>query len=150
MIHQRLKARLPAESLPAPFDVHLDEDAICAFVEGRLEEAESSPVISHLVACASCRHTTAQLVRLETEFNPENDSTSADESPGRLRQFLERTAAHVTPSVEEYTGDSVFAYQIPAEPGQDSEVTTQTTPGKPEPTESITGAKREEDEETDP
>jgi anti-sigma factor RsiW len=149
MIHQRLKARLPAESLPAPFDVHLDEDAICAFVEGRLEEAESSPVISHLVACASCRHTTAQLVRLESEFNPENDLTAADESPGRLGSFLERAAARVTPSLEEYTGDSVFAYEIPAEEPQDTEVTSQTTPAKLEPTESITEAKREEDE-TDP
>ena len=150
MIHQRLKTRTPAQSLPVPLDVHLDEDAIGAFVEGRLEEAESSSVITHLVACASCRHTTAQLVRLESEFNPENDSTAADESPGRLRQFLERTAARVTPSVDEYLGDSVVAYQLPAEPDQDSEGTTQKTPAELEPTESITEAKGEGDEETDP
>jgi anti-sigma factor ChrR (cupin superfamily) len=150
MIHQRLKTFTPGDALPDQFDAHLDEDAICAFVEGRLEEAESSPVISHLVACASCRHTTAQLVRLESEFNPENDSTSADESPGRLRQFLERTAARVTPSVDEYLGDSVIAYQLPAEEPQDTEVTSQTTPVKLKPTESITEATREEDEETDP
>ncbi len=48
MIDQRLKARISEQSA-APLDAHVDEDAICAFVEGRLEEAEASPVISHLI-----------------------------------------------------------------------------------------------------
>jgi len=103
MIHQRLKARTPAESVQ--FGAHLDEDEISAFVEGRLEETESSPVISHLIACTSCRRTTAQLVRLESEFSPENDSTATDEGPGRLRTFLDRAAERVNQSLgEEYWG----------------------------------------------
>ena len=126
LIHQRLKTRVPAESLPEPLEAHLDEDAICAFVEGRLEEAESAPVISHLVACAPCGHTTAQLIRLESQFN-ENES-SPDERPGAVRSLLERLAARVTPSFEE---DVVFAYQNP-EPDQNADAVGEETPEKPE------------------
>jgi len=109
LIHQRLKARVPAEALPGPLEAHLDEDAICAFVEGRLAEAESAPVITHLVACASCRHTTAQLIRLESQFDPESDPTPV-EGPGPVRSLLEHLASRITPSFEE---DVVFAYQDP-------------------------------------
>lgn len=108
MIDQRLKARAADESA-APSDAHIDEDSICAFVEGRLEEAEASPVISHLIVCASCRHTTALLIRFESRFESEHDPTP-DESPGRVRLLLERLTAGLAPSVEE---DAVFAYQDP-------------------------------------
>lgn len=122
LIHERLRARLATES--RSLENHLDEDAICAFVEGRLEEAESTPVISHLIACASCRQTTAQLIRLGSQFDPENDSTASEESPGRV-PFLERLASHLAPTFEE---DAVFAYQDPAaEPAQTTE-----TESKPE------------------
>lgn len=127
LIHQRLKTRVPAESLPGPLDVHLDEDAICAFVEGRLEEAESAPVIAHLVACAACRHTTAQLIRLEAQFDPESDPTPV-EDPGPVRSLLEHLAARITPSFEE---DVVFAYQDP-EHDQSGELVGKETLGKPE------------------
>ena len=124
LIHERLRARLATES--RPLESHLDEDAICAFVEGRLAEAESSPVISHLIACASCRQTTAQLIRLGSQFDPENDSTAPDESPGRV-PFFERLASRLTPSLEE---DAVFAYHEPsAEPDQDPEMIPESKPG---------------------
>jgi hypothetical protein len=123
MIHERLKARLATES--RPLEPHLDEDAICAFVEGRLEEAESSPVISHLIACASCRQTTAQLVRFGSQFDPESDSTAPEES-GHVPPFLERLASRLAPSFEE---DAVFAYHDPAaKPDQDTEVITGSKP----------------------
>ena len=124
MIHERLRARLATES--PSLGTHLDEDAICAFVEGRLEEAESSPVISHLIACASCRQTTAQLVRFDSEFAPENELTPFEESPGRVRLLLDRLAARLAPSFEE---DAVFAYQEPtAEPDQSAEVISESKP----------------------
>ena len=124
MIHERLKARLATAS-PA-LEGHLDEDAICAFVEGRLEEAESSPVISHLIACGPCRQTTAQLVRFDSEFAPENELTPLEESPGRVRLLLDRLAARLAPSFEE---DAVFAYQEPgAEPDQSAKVITESKP----------------------
>jgi len=126
MIDQRLKARISEQSA-APLDAHVDEDAICAFVEGRLEEAESSPVISHLITCASCRHTTALLIRFESQFEPEQDPTP-DEGPGRVRLLLERLAAGLTSSLEE---DAVFAYQNP-EPDQTAELVGEETPEKPE------------------
>jgi len=123
MIHERLRARLATESrLP---ENHLDEDAICAFVEGRLEEAEISPVISHLIACTSCRQTTAQLIRLGSQFDPENDSKEPEESPGRV-PLLDRLASRLAPSLEE---DTVFAYQDPAaRSDQDTEAITESKP----------------------
>src|SRR5258708_4221050 len=127
MIDRRLKARTADESA-APSDAHIDEDSICAFVEGRLEEAEASPVVSHLIGCASCRHTTALLIRLESQFEPENDPAPI-ESPGRVRLLLERLAAGFTPSLEE---DAVFAYQNPEpEPDGKAELIEQN-PEKPE------------------
>ena len=127
LIDRRLKTRLVAEAVVAHFDDHLDEDAISAFVEGRLEEAESSSLISHLVQCSSCRYTTAQLVRLESQFDPEIEA-SAEESPGRVRSFIESLAARITPSFEE---DAVFAYQNP-EPDQAAESVSEEAPEKPE------------------
>ena len=109
LIEQRLKTRGPVESSPEPLDAHLDEDAICAFVEGRLQEAESAPVITHLVACAPCRRTTAQLIRLDSQFNPDSDPTPV-ESTGPVRSLLEHLASRITPSFEE---DAVFAFQDP-------------------------------------
>ena len=126
MIHQRLKARLATES--PSLETHLDEDAISAFVEGRLAEAEVSPVISHLIACTSCRQTTAQLIRFESQFAPETEATVVEENPERVPSLLERLASRLAPSFEE---DAVFAYQDPsAEPDQGTEVVTDSKPEK--------------------
>lgn len=134
MIHQRLKTRTVVEAVPDPLAVHLDADAICSFVEGRLEAAESAPMISHLVGCSFCRQTTAQLIRLESQFDSETDSTTPDESPGRLRLIFERLASGLTPSVEE---DVVFAYQNPeTDAGQSSDVSSPATPVNSKQTES--------------
>jgi hypothetical protein len=126
LIDQRLKARASDESA-VPADAHLDDDAICAFVEGRLVETEAAPLISHLILCSSCRHATALLLRVESQFKPEDDPTP-DESPGRVGLLLERLAAGFTPSLEE---DAVFAYQDP-EPDRNAESVGQEPPEKPE------------------
>jgi hypothetical protein len=128
LIDRRLKSRLPAEVMLDPFAAHLDEDAICAFVEGRLEDAEAAPVTSHLVACSFCRHTTAQLIKLESQFDSRDEAIVA-EGPGRVRLFLESLAARMAPSLEE---DAVFAYQNPeTEPGRNAEVAEEVSE-KPE------------------
>jgi len=127
LIDQRLKARVAAAILPHPSDAHLDEDSICAFVEGRLEDAEAVPVTSHLVVCTACRQTTAQLIRFESQFDSQAESTQ-DESPGRMRSLLDRLASHVTPAFEE---DVVFAYQSPAD-DLDAEPGNEETPEKSE------------------
>jgi hypothetical protein len=94
--------------------MHLDEDALSAFVEGRLSERESAPLIQHLVACSYCRQATVQLVRLDSEtVAPQIMTTEAEqEEPGRIRRLLDDLASRVLPSHDEET---VFAYHAPAE-----------------------------------
>ena len=118
MIQQHLQQRALATP-PMLMDAHLDEDALNSFVEGRLSEPESAPVIKHLVACGYCRQATSQLVRLETETGIASTATSSptpaaspQEEPGRIRRLLEDLASRVLPSSEE---EAVFAYHAPAE-----------------------------------
>ena len=113
MIHQHLQ-RSAFIAPPVISQVHLDEDALSAFVEGRLSEQESAPVIQHLVGCGFCRRATAQLIRLESEIGQAElgspEETAQD--PGRIRTLLEDLASRVLPQSE---GDAVFAYHAPAE-----------------------------------
>jgi hypothetical protein len=127
LIDQRLKTRPAVEPPPDASGAHLDEDLICAFVESRLEGPESLPIISHLVACASCRQTTAGLIRLESQFEAEHDVTTPEESPGRVQLLLDRVAAGLIPSFSE---DAVFAYQSAADESEQDqqEVSEQTKP----------------------
>ncbi|MBA3806156.1 MAG: hypothetical protein H0X14_10645 [Acidobacteria bacterium] len=114
MIQQHLQTRALATP-PMLMEVHLDEDRLNAFVEGRLSELESAPIIKHLVACGYCRQATSQLVRLETETSITVSTTPAaspQEEPGRIRRLLEDLASRVLPSSDEET---VFAYHAPAE-----------------------------------
>ena len=108
MIHHRLKTYTEVEAL----DAHPDEDTVSAFLEGQLDEAGSSQMVSHLITCGSCRHTTAQLTRLDSPINAGDDSPLKDEGLGRVRLLLEGLASRVMPSSEE---DVVFAYQNPSE-----------------------------------
>jgi hypothetical protein len=111
MIHERLTARSLAE-VKIPPEAHLDEDTISAFLESRLRDAEASPVISHLVACSSCRQTTAQLVRLESQITDDADVVVPEESPGGLRRAFEDLTSRLIHPAQE---DVVFAYQNPEE-----------------------------------
>ena len=114
MIHRHLHERALVAP-PVAADMHLDEDALSAFVEGRLSETESSPLIQHLVACAYCRQATVQLVRLEAATIPSQPLTTQtvqEEEPGRIRRLLDDLASRVLPSHDEET---VFAYHAPAE-----------------------------------
>ncbi len=116
LIHARLGHQSMEESHAASgAGAHLDEDALSAFVEGRLGERESAPLVSHLVACGFCRRITAQLIRLEEELGEVTESMPmpvTEEGQGRLRRFLTELSERVLPSSEE---DAVFAYHAPAE-----------------------------------
>jgi hypothetical protein len=114
MIHQRLRSNTEVKGL----EDHPDEDTICAFIEGRLEEAGSSQMVSHLIACGSCRRITSQATRLDSQINSEYNAPLQKAEPGRLRSILEGLGARVLPVAEE---DVVFAYQNP--PGQDDAMT---------------------------
>lgn len=105
--------RSMSHALAAPTGAHLDEDALSVFVEGRMSDSESAPVVRHLVACASCRRITSELIRLDSALaeTPQETPLIADE-PGRMRRLLEGLAARVLPSTDD---DVVFAYHAPAD-----------------------------------
>jgi hypothetical protein len=124
MIHQRLQSTAEIEIVGD----HPDEDTICAFIEGRLEETAASEMVSHLIVCGLCRRTTAQATRLDSQIIPEYDSREEEDGPSRLRTVLEDLAARVLPQSQE---DVVFAYQNP--PEQDNEVIESTLDEKKEP-----------------
>ena len=125
MVHCRLNslAGVKTESISAA--AHLDEDAMSAFVEGQLSEDETRSIISHLTSCGSCREFTARLIRLESTFTAEDESTMVEETPSRLRRFLEGLTSQMIPSSGE---DAVFAYQNPDE---NVEKPAEITPDKP-------------------
>ena len=125
MVHCRLNALAGVTTEPISAAAHLDEDAMSAFIEGQLSESENRSIISHLTSCGSCRDFTASLIRLESTFTADDESTMVEETPSRLRQFLERFASQVIPSSGE---DAVFAYQNPDE---NEEKPGETTPDKP-------------------
>lgn len=131
MIHQHLLQRTETATLAGvPLaGAHLDEDALSAFVEGRLSDTESAPLISHLVMCNSCRRFTAELVRLDVEVSQgETVAPPPTEEPGRIRSLLQDLAARVLPS-----SDEVFAYHAPAddfEPKTEAKEDEQATTGE--------------------
>ena len=125
MVHGRLNSFASVKTEPISATLHLDEDAMSAFVEGQLGEDETRSIISHLTSCGSCRDFTARLIRLESTFTADEVSTVVEDAPSRLRQFLERLASQVIPSGGE---DAVFAYQNPDE---NVEKPAETTPDKP-------------------
>jgi len=61
---------------------HIDDDSLSAFVEGTLNRRESDSIVTHLVDCGFCRHTTAELVRLDLAF-------AAEEAPARIVETAE-------------------------------------------------------------
>jgi hypothetical protein len=76
-----------AESISAG---HLDEDSLSAFVEGRISERQSTPVVSHLVDCSFCRHVTTELIRLDASL-AENEISAAPaltKEPSKVSEVL--------------------------------------------------------------
>ena len=67
LIDQYLSSRYQHTTAEAS-GMHLDDDSLTAFAEGRLSPREAEPMIGHLVQCSFCRHITADLVRLDLAF----------------------------------------------------------------------------------
>jgi hypothetical protein len=107
LIDVRLRCRWQDESAAAAPAEHPDDDAITAFVEGRLGEADAAPIVSHLVGCAACLHLTAQLIRGAEQMDEVSSASMPEAEPGPLRRLFDRMAAGLIPSVNE---DAVFAY----------------------------------------
>jgi hypothetical protein len=93
--------------------LHLDEDALNAFVEGSLSDAEAEPVVRHLGDCGLCRRASAELVRLAVQLGEIDDNqVSVAPEPSNIRQFLADLAARIGLTADD---DTVFAYHAPAE-----------------------------------
>ncbi len=126
IVAERLKLRLASENPSVAATEHLDPDTMAAFVEGRFDDAEARPLISHLVNCASCLHLTAELIRYESETEGTSSATLPDESAGPLRRFFDRLATGALP---QFTEDTVFAYN---EKDKESEAEAKPNADKPE------------------
>jgi hypothetical protein len=100
---------------------HIDEDSLSAFVEGTLNARESDSIVSHLVDCGSCRHETAELIRLDLAFAEEETSAIADTSvqPARISEVLSGLFSKIFGSTE----GAVFAHEEKAENEEDAEET---------------------------
>lgn len=120
MVHAHLRHRALTAPPIAAAD-HLDDDFLSAFVEGRLSEAESSSTLKHLVACSSCLHMTAQLVRLDSEVSGIRESrVITEEEPGRIRRLLDDLSSRVFVPTDD---EAVFAYHAPVEDLEKGEAT---------------------------
>jgi len=124
LVAHRLRSVAATELSQAPAGVHIDEDTIAAFVEGRLNDTECKPVLSHLAACGLCRRASAQFVQLENQID--DDVPATEEEPGRLEALLARLRDAVPAGSEEV----VFAYENPSEV-QSKSLPAQDEPDKP-------------------
>lgn len=88
---------------------HLDEDSLAAFVEGKLGESETKPIIKHLVDCSFCRHITAELIKLDLAFaEQEFESVPADANqPSRISEVLSSLLSRIFGAND----GAVFAHQ---------------------------------------
>ena len=119
MMQQHLQLRALAAP-PVTGGRHLDEDMLAVFVEGRLSERESKPMVTHLVACAACRDSTAQLIRLADAIEPAEAFAFAEPlpEPSVFRRFFTDLRERVL-NVG-YDSDSVFAYHETDAPNGDN------------------------------
>jgi len=89
---------------------HLDQDTLAAFAEGNLSEREARPAVSHLVDCSFCRHITAELVKLDLEFESEPVVAQASgeaSQPTKVSDVLSGLLSKMFGSSE----NAVFAHQ---------------------------------------
>lgn len=103
---------------------HIDEDSLSAFVEGSLNARESETVVSHLVDCGFCRHTSAELIRLELAF--ENDelpaAMSGSAEPSKISEVLNRLFSKIFGTAD----GAVFAHEEPKEDPEKEETKDET------------------------
>lgn len=92
-----------------PQNLHLDEDSLTAFAEGRLSEREAKPMIKHLVDCSFCLHVTAELVRLDLQFAPEPEPVrvrAEAAEPSKISEVLSNLLSRIFGTSDE----AVLAY----------------------------------------
>ena len=94
---------------PAESGHHADEDSLSAFVEGTLNARESDSIVSHLVDCGFCRHSTAELIRLDLAFAEDEAPAIAEASaqPARISEVLSGIFSKIFGTTE----GAVFAHE---------------------------------------
>jgi hypothetical protein len=111
---------LKFRSLTVTSDAHLNEDSLNAFVEGRLSQRESSPLIKHLIDCSFCLNVTAELVKLELDFADEFQTISvAASEPAKVSDVLKGLLSRIFGPQD----DAVFAHQETKETPEDQKET---------------------------
>lgn len=97
---------------------HIDDDSLSAFVEGTLNRRESDSIVTHLVNCGFCRHTTAELVRLDLAFADEVPAQiAADVEPSRISEVLNGIFSKIFGTSDE----AVFAHEEKEKKEKDEE-----------------------------
>ena len=97
---------------------HVDDDSLSAFVEGTLNRRESDLIVSHLVDCGFCRHTTAELVRLDLAFAEEAPAEiAAQAEPSKISEVLSGIFSKIFGT----TDGAVFAHEEKEKKEKDEE-----------------------------
>ncbi len=87
---------------------HVEDDLLSAFVEGTLNKRESDSIVTHLVDCGFCRHTTAELIRLDLAFAEEAPAEIAAQSePSKISEVLSGIFSKIFGT----TDGAVFAHE---------------------------------------
>ncbi len=104
---------------------HLSEDSLAAFVEGNLNQRETTPIVGHLVDCSFCRHVTAELVRLDFAFAETEEIRpimSEVSEPSRISEVLSGLMARIFGSND----GAVFAHEEKEEASDKSDKTEES------------------------
>lgn len=97
---------------------HVDDDSLAAFVEGTLNKRESDSIVTHLVDCGFCRHTTAELVRLDLAFAEETPAQiAANAEPSKISEVLSGIFSKIFGT----TDGAVFAHEEKEKKEKDEE-----------------------------
>lgn len=98
---------------------HLDEDLLSSFVEGRLNQKESSLVLNHLSRCSFCLHVTAKLFKLENEFaDIKATEFVASNRPEKISDVLSNLLSKIFGTSD----GAVFAHQEEKEKEDEKEI----------------------------
>ncbi len=87
---------------------HLDEDSLTAFIEGKVGQRESPPMIRHLIDCSYCLHVTGELAKLNAVFANEGIAVPlAATRPSKVGDVLAGLISRIFGTSD----NAVFAHQ---------------------------------------